>query len=153
VIRRTRCRPHLMTQVRFWRRRIAYLHEVFWVTASVLTPAVRFQIGFSRRRGGLPVVAQTVQSARFCFGWSERRLVAPEWLEFFARVGRIAAVRARTRAGAAVRSSAIRCPASRDNILSPRGVRCRITCLRSAFDRSLRNNWACSSRFTISTAL
>ena len=83
----------------------------------------------------------------------ERRLVAPGRLELFARVERIAAVSARTRAGPAVRSSAIRCRARRDNIFSPRGVRCRITCLRSVFDRSLRNNWARSMRFTISTAL
>jgi hypothetical protein len=53
----------------------------------------------------------------------ERRLVAPGRLELFARVERIAAVSARTRAGAAVRSSAIRCRARRDNIFSPRGVR------------------------------
>ena len=46
-------------------------------------------------------------------------------------VDRITAVSARTSAGAAVRSSEMRCLASRVRIFSPRGVRCKITCRRS----------------------
>src|SRR6266446_2655315 len=81
------------------------------------------------------------------------RSAAPGRLHVFFRVERIAVLSARTRVGAAVRSSSIRCLARRESIFSARGVKCKITCRRSARDRSLRSNCWRSSRFTISTVL